>query len=60
MDICVVRLEYGSYTSTETVTCDSDADDEHVIAAAWKMVKKWLTLPMAYRSAKIISRKHCN
>jgi hypothetical protein len=48
-----IRLWYGPYVAVETVNAE---DDEEAIAKAWSLLRKrgLLTLPMAYRSAKIL------
>ena len=53
---CVVRLQYGTYHGEEVVFCDEYTDYNTIIAKAWKQAKANF-LPMAYTSAKIISRK---
>ena len=55
-DKCIVRLQYGSYTGEEIVFVDRDAEDDHIIAIAWKQARANF-LAMAYRSATIISRE---
>jgi len=52
-----VKLQYGTYKAEVIVYCTENDEQEQIIARAWGQVKEWLTLPMAYSSAKIIERK---
>lgn len=53
-----VRLEYADMTTTVDVPCDEDDGEEAIIARAWDVARRrgWLTLPMAYQSAKVLER----
>lgn len=55
MDKCIVKLNYGTYEGEEIVYCDENDENDLVIARAWKQAKADF-LPMAYTSAKIVSR----
>jgi len=50
--IYTIKYQYATYEGTETVKAD---DPEEAIAKMWSMLRPWLTLPMAYKSAKIIN-----
>ena len=52
-----VKLQYGTYEAEVIVYCRDNDEDEQIIARAWGQVRNWLTLPMAYKSAKITERK---
>lgn len=56
---CIVELVYGPYSGTEIVFCNQDEDEETIKARAFKQAKADF-LPMAYRSAKIVSREPYN
>lgn len=57
-DICIVKLQYGSYSSTETVYCDPNDDNEAVYRKAWKQaLPDGGFLSNAYTSEKIVSRE---
>lgn len=53
---CKVRLQYGTYLHTTTVYCDENDENEVIVAKAFKQAKCDF-LPMASKSAKIISRE---
>jgi hypothetical protein len=53
---CIVELQYGVYASKQVVYCDENDETDTIIAKAWRQVDANF-LPMAYRSAVIISRE---
>ncbi len=47
-----IQYQYATYSGIETVFAD---DHETAIAQMWRSLKKYMTLPMAYQSEKILS-----
>jgi hypothetical protein len=47
-----IKYHYGTYSGMETVQAE---DGEQAIAIMWRRLRKYMTLPMAYRSAKIVN-----
>ncbi|MFH0757355.1 MAG: hypothetical protein V2B15_08720 [Bacteroidota bacterium] len=47
-----IEYQYATYSGTETVEAE---DGEQAIAKMWRRLSRFMTLPMAYQSAKIIS-----
>jgi len=46
-----IEYQYATYSGTEYVNAE---DGEQAIAIMWSRLKKYMTLPMAYKSAKIV------
>lgn len=46
-----IKYQYATYLGIEVVEAE---DSETAIAKLWNRLSKYMTLPMAYRSAKII------
>lgn len=52
MNTYTIKYYYGTYSGTETVQA---YDGDEAIAIMWRRLKRHMTLPMAYQSAKILS-----
>ena len=52
LNIYTIKYWYGTYSGTETVTAE---DEETAIAKMWSRLKRYMTLPMAYKSEKVIN-----
>ncbi len=51
MNRYTIKYQYGTYSGTETVWAD---DGEQAITLMWRNLRPYMTLGMAYQSAKII------
>jgi len=51
MNKYTIEYCYGSYSGTRTVWAD---DSEEAVSKMWRELKPYMTLGMAYQSAKII------
>lgn len=51
MNRYTIKYQYGSYSGTRVVWAD---DEDEAISKMWGMLRKDMTLPMAYTSAKVI------
>lgn len=51
MNRYTIEYQYGPYSGTRTVWAD---DEDEAIAKMWRILSKDMTLPMAYKSAKVI------
>lgn len=51
MNKYTIRYYYGSYSGIREVYAD---DEGEAISKMWKMLKKEMTLPMAYKSEEVI------
>ncbi len=51
MNKYIIRYYYGSYSGIREVYAD---DEETAIANMWRILRKDMTLPMAYQSEEII------
>lgn len=50
-----IRYQYGSYSGTRTVY--SDGNDGEAIAQMWRELAPYMSLGVASRGAKVISRQ---
>jgi hypothetical protein len=46
-----VAYQYGTYSGEEKINAETE---EEAIQKLWRRLKPYMTLPMAYKSAKII------
>lgn len=51
MNKYIIRYYYGSYSGIREVYAD---DEDTAIAKMWRMLRRDMTLPMAYQSEEII------
>lgn len=51
MNKYTIRYWYGSYEGTREVYAD---DEDEAIRKMWRMLRKDMTLPMAYQSEEVI------
>jgi len=58
LGFATVKIQYGCYKGTVTVSADENDVNETIIARAKAVLRQrgFLTLPMAYESYKVISR----
>jgi len=47
-----IKYQYATYSGIEIIEAE---DGEDAIQKMWSKLKKYMTLPMAYQSAKIIN-----
>ena len=47
-----IQYQYGSYSGEREIYAN---DEDEAISLMWKLLKKDMTLSMAYKSAKIIN-----
>lgn len=46
-----IEYQYATYSGTEIVQAE---DEEQAIAIMWKRLRRYMTIPMAYQSVKVI------
>lgn len=51
MNKYTIQYQYGSYSGTRVVWAD---DEDEAISKMWRMLRKDMSLPMAYQSATVI------
>lgn len=55
--ICVVKYQIATYRGEETVFCDSNDEDENIIAVAKRQLRKRVgSLPLGYEFYRVVSR----
>lgn len=54
-----VKYQIGTYSGECAINCNSDDEDENIIARAKGKLRKMTSMPMFHESYKIISRIEC-
>jgi hypothetical protein len=49
-----IKYQYATYCGTEEIIA---GDPDEAIAKMWRRLERWLTIPMACRSAKVVKEE---
>lgn len=52
MNKYTIKYQYGTYSGTEVVFA---SDEDAAIAKMWRSLRRHMSLPMAYQSAKVVA-----